>query len=139
MSLAFPVLAAMTPLSFAAQGSELHIDAAEFTVSAETRLGERVTVDNCHLVFATENEATCIGLGPRAAAGEDQPPGRLLVRMVPMPTRASARSSALCEGGALDDACHVSVTGVVEDLSGTFGIADQRMFGLREGTIHWPD
>lgn len=139
MPVALTILLAMTPPSFAVRAAEAHIDAADFTLAAQARLGERVTVDNCHLVFATGTEATCIGLAPQASAGDVRPPGRLLIRLIPALSPSPGRWAGLCEDGAFDDACHVSVTGVVEDLSGTFGIADRQVLGLRDGTVHWPD
>lgn len=119
---------------------EAHIAAIEFSVAADPLIGERVTLDDCHLVFATENEATCLGLAPQAGSAETAPSlRRVLVRFADSGGVRMRRPDGLCEGGALDDACHVSVSGVVEDQSDAFGMADRHVLGLREGTIHWPD
>lgn len=119
---------------------EAHIAAIEFSEAADTRIGERVTLDDCHLVFATENEATCLGLAPKAeGAGEGTNLRRVVIRLAEVAGSPARRLGGLCEGGALDDACHVSVSGVVEDQAGTFGLVGRQVLGLREGTIHWPD
>lgn len=119
---------------------EAHIAAIEFSVAADSRIGERVTLDDCHLVFATESEATCLGLAPQAdASGEVAPVRRVVIRLAEAGRTGLRRARGLCEGGALDDACHVSVSGVVEDQAGAFGLTDRHVLGLREGTIHWPD
>ncbi len=135
-----PILLTTLPASTAVRAMEAHIAAVEFPAAADPLIGQRVTLDDCHLVFATENEATCLGLGPQAAAANAAPTlRRVLVRLAESGAVRMRRPDGLCEGGALDDACHVSVSGVVEDQSDAFGLADRPMLGLREGTIHWPD
>ncbi|MBB5756752.1 hypothetical protein HNR00_001452 [Methylorubrum rhodinum] len=135
-----PVLLTTLPSPAEVMAMEAHIAANEFSVAADARIGERVTLDDCHLVFATESEATCIGLAKQAdASGEAPPVRRVLVRLAEVGGSEWRRARGSCDGGALDDACHVSVTGVVEDQSGAFGLADRHVLGLRDGRIHWPD
>ncbi len=131
-----PFLLTALPSPAEVMAMEAHIAAVEFAVAADPLIGKRVTLDDCHLVFATESEATCLGLAPEAADNTAPPLRRVLVRLA---DAGGARAGRLCEGGALDDACHVSVSGVVEDQSGAFGLGERAMLGLREGTIHWPD
>jgi predicted trehalose synthase len=119
---------------------ESHIAAVEFSVAADQLIGERVTLEDCHLVFATESEATCLGFIPQpVAAGATAPLRRVLIRLADAGDLAKRQARGLCDGGALDDACHVSVSGVVEDQSSDFGVSDRHVLGLREGTINWPD
>lgn len=135
-----PILLTSLPSSAEVMTTEAHIAAVEFSVAADPLIGKRVTLDDCHLVFATESEATCLGLAPQAdAAGEASPLRRVLIRLTEAGGGRARGPGGVCEGGALDDACHVSVSGVVEDQSGAFGVADRHVLGLREGTIHWPD
>lgn len=135
-----PVLLTTLPSPVEVMAMEAHIAASEFSVAADALIGERITVDDCHLVFATESEATCLGLAPQAdATGEASPVRRVLIRLAEAGGSGWRRARSACDGGALDDACHVSVSGVVEDQSGAFGLADRHVLGLREGTINWPD
>lgn len=140
MSALFPVLLTALPSPAEVMAMEAHIAAIEFSVAADQLVGKRVTLDDCHLVFATEREATCLGLNPQtAAAGAATPLRRVLIRLAEVGELGKREARGLCEGGALDDACHVSVSGVVEDQAGAFGLGDRPMLGLREGTINWPD
>lgn len=135
-----PVLLTTLPSPAEVAAMEAHIAASEFSITADALIGERVTLEDCHLVFATESEATCLGLPPQAdATGETSAVRRVVIRLAAAGGIGLGRAPSLCDGGALDDACHVSVSGVVEDQSGAFGVADRHVLGLREGTINWPD
>ena len=116
-----------------------HADAAAFAAAARHHVGERVTLDHCHLVYATDDEITCIGLLPEDAAGNVRLAGKLLIRVAAAEMQGRTRALALCAGGALDEACEVSVAGEVFDASPSFGLGAAQLMGLREATICWPD
>lgn len=118
---------------------EAHVDAATFAAAARHHVGERVTLDHCHLVYATDDEITCVGLLPEEATGHVRLAGKLLIQVAAAETQGRTRALALCAGGALDEACEVSVAGEVFDASRSFGLGEAHLMGLREATICWPD
>lgn len=118
---------------------EAHADIVAFAGAARHHVGERVTLDHCHLVYATEDDITCIGLSPRDAAGDVRTAGRLLIHVAAAETQGRMRALALCAGGGLGQACEVSVSGEVFDASPSFGLDEACLMGLREATIRWPD
>lgn len=122
-----------------AHAFEAHADAAAFAAAARHHVGERVTLDHCHLVHATDDEITCIGLLPEDAAGNIRLAGKLLIRVAAAETQGRTRALELCAGGALGEACEVSVAGEVFDASPSFGLGEAHLMGLREATICWPD
>ena len=122
-----------------ARASEPHVDVVAFAGAAAQHVGERVTLDHCHLVFATPEEMTCVGLAPKTATGDVHTVGKLLIRVAAAEMRSRNRALALCDGGDLGEACEVSVSGEVFDASRSFGLDDARVMGLREATICWPD
>nr|WP_286134059.1 hypothetical protein [Methylobacterium sp. Leaf123] len=126
-------------LSTGAHALDAHADAAVFAATARHHVGERVTLDHCHLVYARDDEITCIGLMPEDATGNVRLAGKLLIRVATAETQGRSRALALCAGGALDEACEVSVAGEVFDASRSFGLDEARLMGLREATICWPD
>lgn len=133
------VLLVQLLLPSAPRAAEEHYGIADFIESARTHIGEHVTVEDCHLVFATDADVTCLGLSQRDAAGDIRPIGRVVIRVAAAHRQSLLRALSLCEGGGLDDACQVSVSGIVYDASREFGIEDPRLVGLREGTINWAD
>lgn len=114
-------------------------DVVSFVGTARHHIGERVTLDHCHLVYATEEEITCVGLLPRDAAGDVRMAGKLLIRVGAAEASGHRRALALCAGGALNGSCEVSVSGEVFDASRSFGLDEARLIGLREAAIRWPD
>lgn len=118
---------------------EAHADVADFVGAARHHVGERVTLDHCHLVYATDDEITCIGLSPRDADGNVRMAGKLVIRVAATEAPGRTRAVASCAGGTLDEACEVSVTGEVFDASRLYGLDEARLMGLREATICWPD
>ncbi|MEH3119075.1 MAG: hypothetical protein PGN25_16175 [Methylorubrum populi] len=121
------------------QAEETHVDVAAFMGTARHRIGERVTLDHCHLVYATPDEMTCVGLAPDGEAGDVRAVGKLLIRVASAEFRSRARALALCQGGELGEDCDVSISGEVFDASRSFGLDEARVMGLREATIGWPD
>lgn len=119
--------------------AEAHADAATFGGMARDHIGQRVTLDHCHLVYATSDEITCIGLIADGAVGDVRAAGKFLIRIAAAETRSRARATALCDGGDLGEACDVSVSGEVFDASRSFGLDEARLLGLRDATICWPD
>ncbi|TFZ57379.1 hypothetical protein E4V01_15715 [Methylorubrum sp. Q1] len=139
MRIGFVLVSSVLLLPSGAYAFEAHADAAAFAVAARHHVGERFTLDHCHLVQATDDEITCIGLLPEDAAGNVRLAGKLLIRVAAAETRGRTRALALCAGGALDEACEVSVAGEVFDASPSFGLGEAHLMGLREATICWPD
>lgn len=114
-------------------------DVVAFAGAARHHIGERVTLDHCHLVYANEDEITCIGLSPQDADGTVRAAGKLLIRVAAAETRGRTRALAMCAGGGLREDCEVSVSGEVFDASRSFGLGEAQLMGLREATICWPD
>lgn len=139
MRLPFMLALLAMPLPHAARAAEPHVDVAAFAEVARRHVGERVTLDHCHLVFATPEEMTCVGLASNAATGDVRAVGKLLIRVAAAEMRSRNRALALCDGGDLGEACEVSVSGEVFDASRSFGLGEAWVMGLREATICWPD
>ncbi|BAU91525.1 hypothetical protein MPPM_2920 [Methylorubrum populi] len=118
---------------------EAQSDVVAFVGAARHHIGERVTLDHCHLVYTTEEEITCVGLLPRDAAGDVRMAGKLLIRVGAAEIAGHRRALSQCAGGSLDRACEVSVSGEVFDASRAFGLDEARLLGLREAAIRWPD
>lgn len=114
-------------------------DVAAFFETARHHIGERVTLNHCHLVYATEEEITCVGLLPGEAAGDARMAGKLLIRVGAAEISGRKRALSHCAGGALNEVCKVSVSGEVFDASRSFGLDEARLLGLREAAIRWPD
>lgn len=126
-------------LSSGSQALETHADVADFVEEARHHVGRRITLDHCHLVYATEDEATCIGLSTLDAAGTVRMAGKLVIRVAATEMPGRIRAATACADGSLDAACEVSVTGEVFDASRLYGLDEARLMGLREATICWPD
>ncbi len=123
----------------ASRGLEAPSDVVAFLGAARHHIGERVTLEHCHLVYTTEEEITCVGLLPKDAGGEVRMAGKLLIRVGPAETSSHQRALAHCAGGALNGSCDVSVSGEVYDAARSFGLDEARLIGLREAAIRWPD
>ncbi|HEV2542537.1 MAG TPA: hypothetical protein VGU70_07220 [Methylobacterium sp.] len=123
----------------ASRGLEARSDVATFIETAQHHIGERVTLEHCHLVYTTEEEITCVGLLPKDAAGEVRMAGKLLIRVGPAEMSSHKRALAHCAGGALNGSCEVNVSGEVYDAARSFGLGEARLIGLREAAIRWPD
>lgn len=123
----------------ASRAVEAHADVVAFVGAARHHIGQRVTLDHCHLVYTTEEEITCVGLLPRDSAGDVRMAGKLLIRVGAAESAGHRRALSQCAGGSLHQSCEVSVSGEVFDASRSFGLDEARVMGLREAAIHWPD
>lgn len=114
-------------------------DAAGFIERARHHIGRRVVLDHSHLVFATPEELTCVGIRTETGASDVPSVGRLLIHVAEADAHSRTLALARCQSGALGDACDVSISGEVFDASPRFGLDEARIIGLREATIRWPN
>lgn len=118
---------------------EDRVDAAGFADRARHHIGRRVVLDHCHLVYATPEVLTCVGIRGEDGSAEAHAVGRLLIHIAESDAQSRARALERCPGGELGEACDVSVAGEVFDASAAFGLDAARILGLRDATIRWPN